>query len=37
MTLVNFMNAKASLARVDHFLDYEERSLEGINIEDESL
>lgn len=34
MTIINFMNAKASLDRVDHFFGYQEKSLEGCNFND---
>lgn len=37
ITLVHFMNSRASLARIEHFLGYEERSLEGINTNDQDL
>jgi len=37
MTVITFMNAKASLERVDHFFGYEERSLEGIDFNDSEL
>lgn len=37
MTLTNYMNSKASLSRVDHFLDYEEKNDEGINKNDLSM
>ncbi len=37
MTIINFMNAKASLDRVDHFFGYEERVLEGNNFDDPNL
>ena len=37
ITLINFMNAKASLARVAHFLGYEERKMKGINTDDQEL
>ena len=37
MTIINFMNAKASLDRVDHFFNYDERSLEGNNFNDPEL
>jgi len=34
MTVVNYINAKASLTRVDHFFGYEEKSDEGFNTQD---
>lgn len=34
MTIINFMNAKASLERVDHFFGYEEKVEEGFNLND---
>ena len=37
MTVINFMNAQASLERVDHFFGYEERHLEDINLNDTDL
>lgn len=37
ITLINYMNSKASLERVEHFLGYEERDFEGINLNDEGL
>jgi ABC-type multidrug transport system fused ATPase/permease subunit len=35
MTIINFMNAKASMERVDHFFGYEEKKMEGINSNDQ--
>ena len=37
MTIINFMNAKASLERIDHFFGYEERKLDGLNFDDTDL
>lgn len=37
MTLINYMNSKASLARVEHLLGYEEKRDEGINNDDDQL
>jgi ABC-type multidrug transport system fused ATPase/permease subunit len=37
MSLINYMNAKASLERVEHFFGYDERSMEGINTDNENL
>lgn len=37
ITLINFMNSRASLERVEHFLGYEERGLDGINMDDQEL
>ena len=37
MTVINFMNAKASLERVDHFFGYEERHLDGLDFNDTDL
>lgn len=37
MTIINFMNAKASLDRVDHFFGYEEKNMEGCNFNDKEL
>ena len=37
MTVITFMNAKASLERVDHFFGYEERKLDGIDFNDADL
>ena len=37
MTIINFMNARASLERVDHFFGYEEKSEEGFNLNDAEL
>jgi ABC-type multidrug transport system fused ATPase/permease subunit len=31
MTVINFINAKASMDRVNHFFGYEEKNFEGIN------
>lgn len=31
MTLINFMNAKASLDRIDHFFGYQEKTTEGFD------
>ena len=36
-TVITFMNARASLQRVDHFLDYEEKNDEGINNDNASF
>lgn len=37
MTVMNFINAKASMDRVNHFFGYEEKSFEGINENDQDL
>jgi ABC-type multidrug transport system fused ATPase/permease subunit len=37
MTIVNFINAKASMDRVNHFFGYEEKNFEGINDNDQEL
>ena len=37
MTLTTYMNAKASLERVDHFFGYEEKSSEGFEDNDPLL
>lgn len=37
MTVITFMNAKASLERVDHFFGYEDKSTEGVNTNDTDL
>ena len=37
MTAINFMNARASLTRVDHFLEYEEKNYEGIDNDNASF
>ena len=37
MTVITFMNAKASLERVDHFFGYDEKNDEGINTNDTDL
>ena len=37
MTIINFMNAKASLERIDHFFGYEERKFEGLDFDDRDL
>jgi hypothetical protein len=37
MTLVQYANAKASLARIDHFFEYPEAKTEGIDSDDKSL
>ena len=33
ITSMTYINAKASLARVEHFLGYEEKNSDGINID----
>lgn len=37
ITLISFMNSKASLSRVDHFLEYEEKNIDGFNKNDSEL
>lgn len=37
MTVINFINAKASMDRVNHFFGYEEKSQEGIDTNDQEL
>lgn len=37
LTLIYYMNSKASLRRIDHFLEYEEKNQEGFEKNDESL
>lgn len=37
ITLINYMNSRASLERVEHFLGYEEKNMDGINIDDVEL
>ena len=37
MTIINFINGKASLERVEHFLGYEEKDMKGINTDDKEL
>lgn len=37
MTVMNYVNAKASMDRVNHFFGYEEKSFEGINDNDQDL
>lgn len=37
MTVINFINAKASMDRVNHFFGYEEKSYDGLNEDDPEL
>lgn len=37
MTVITYMNAKASMERVNHFFGYEEKKYEGINENDQDL
>ncbi len=37
MTVITYMNAKASMERVNHFFGYEEKQYEGINENDQDL
>lgn len=37
ITLINYMNGKASLQRVEHLLGYEEKNMEGINNDNKEM